>query len=733
MAKTVRQGKGNLTRRVTWTAAQVRTGMMTRVHQRCALTATLRLPAVPALIDHYEGICARVFSGMSREYGEESQRVRAMLERELRRAFAFSQRSQVELSFLAPPGAPMTCEIRAERRSLVDAYDHWLGTDERALFGKCGDARILDAASELGQRTACPVLDFGAGTGRNALALARLGHPVDAVEITSRFAQMIASQAEPEKLPVHVIDGDVLRDRSLLRGDYKLVFASEVASDFRELDDLRRFFELAAAVLVDGGLLVFNAHLTRIEYTPDRAAREFAQQCYSAIYTPAEVARAAAGLPFELASNDSAVGYERSHLPNEAWPPTPWFENWATGRDVFEIDLESSPIELRWLVFRKSFASTAEPSLLAKALGATPLGAIRLDEGVASDSGVRPSKVPSAAALREALLRRMCRRAVAGGQFTFPAIPALRPPLFEATRRVYDALGRTFSVDQLRAADEALGRVLEQAFRACGRSNAIVEFSAPMGTDVKVDVSSDATSLASAYEDWLDAVPGPLFGDFVDARIASLVQSLGEPCHCPVLDLGAGLGRNSLWLAGQGFVVDAVELTPRFAKQLGGDLRRRGYRGRVIGGDIFEVCEGLGQDYGLVILAGVAADFRDPQELGLALGLAAGRLRPGGVLVASVHVTSPGFEPDLALRQWSLHNCAMCFTPQELSEATVALPLDLVSNDSAYDFERTHLPASQWPPTPVFEEWALGRHLIAGTRAQIPIDLRWLVYERRRG
>ena len=38
------------------------------------------------------------------------------------------------------------------------------------------------------------VLDIGAGTGRNTMALARRGHPVDAVEMTPKFADIIRAE-----------------------------------------------------------------------------------------------------------------------------------------------------------------------------------------------------------------------------------------------------------------------------------------------------------------------------------------------------------------------------------------------------------------------------------------------------------------------------------------------------------------------------------------------------------
>ncbi len=198
------------------------------------------------------------------------------------------------------------------------------------------------------------MLEIGAGTGRNALALARRGYPVDVVELTPKFAEMIRADAGEEGLDVRVIVRDVFTTIADLRRDYQLIVLSEVVSDFRTTQQLRELFELAAQCLAPGARLVFNAFLACGGYTPDQAARESGQQAYTTIFTRHELSVAAAGLPVELIADDSVYDYEKAHLPADAWPPTSWYADWVSGLDVFPVAREMSPIELRWLVFRKT-------------------------------------------------------------------------------------------------------------------------------------------------------------------------------------------------------------------------------------------------------------------------------------------------------------------------------------------------------------------------------------------
>jgi precorrin-6B methylase 2 len=332
----------------------LRDAMARRLHRRSVAEGQITLPAAPAMIDEYVTMCENLFASFGVRYtAEESAQLKTVLQGELAKAFKASSRSNIVIAFNAPFGVMLNYRVKAEWSTIGVEYDHWLTSREGPLFGTAPDARVWALAAGAADPGTHRVLDVGAGTGRNALALARHGHPVDAVEMASKFAGVIRAEAERDSLDVRVIESDVFTAVEGVHAEYQLIVASELVPDFRTTQELRGMLELAADCLAPGGHLVFNAFLERPGYTPDDAARELGQQCNTMIFTRDELATAAAGLPLQLISDDSACEYEKAHLPEGAWPPTAWFEGWANGLDVFDVERGDSPIELRWLVYRK--------------------------------------------------------------------------------------------------------------------------------------------------------------------------------------------------------------------------------------------------------------------------------------------------------------------------------------------------------------------------------------------
>jgi SAM-dependent methyltransferase len=199
------------------------------------------------------------------------------------------------------------------------------------------------------------MLDIGAGTGRNTLPLARAGFPAHAVELAPALAKLLREDAEKAELSVRVFEGDVTdRSLELPQNYYQMVLMAEVvASHFRNVAHLRSLFEVIADVVRPGGLVLFSAFLPLDGYKPDQLARELGEVFWCSIFTRADFDQAMAGLPLERINDESVLEYEREHLPTEAWPPTGWFEQWTSGRDLFDLPPGRAPVELRWLTYRK--------------------------------------------------------------------------------------------------------------------------------------------------------------------------------------------------------------------------------------------------------------------------------------------------------------------------------------------------------------------------------------------
>jgi SAM-dependent methyltransferase len=333
----------------------LRDGMTRRLHRGAVVTGQIRLSAVPGMIDEYVKMCDTVFGGVGVQFtADELAQLKTVLEGELATAYAASPRSRIVISYDSPTGTVLNYHVNAEWSTIEASYDDWVATRQPPLFGTEPDARVWALAGEAADPSGHWVLDIGAGTGRNSLALARRGHPVDAVEMTPKFADIIRAEAEREALDLRVIQRDVFATMTDLRWDYRLIVLSEVVSDFRTTQQLRGVFELAARCLMPGGRLVFNAFLARPGYIPDEAARELGQQAYTSIFTRDELMSAAGLLPLALVGDDSVYEYEKTHLPEGAWPPTSWYADWVSGLDVFGVERETSPIEMRWLVYQKA-------------------------------------------------------------------------------------------------------------------------------------------------------------------------------------------------------------------------------------------------------------------------------------------------------------------------------------------------------------------------------------------
>jgi 2-polyprenyl-3-methyl-5-hydroxy-6-metoxy-1,4-benzoquinol methylase len=332
-----------------------RQAMTHKLDSLLACEGKLTLPAVPSLVDDYTRRCAELFAVQGRTLNEtELAQLKKILDDQLKEAFNRSQRSYITVSYQAAVGGLVNYFVSPQYATIEQTYETWVSARKPPYFGTEADAKVLAIVRQLGEPHGQNVLDIGAGTGRNTLALARLGCTVDAVEMTPKFAEMLTTAARQESLKVRVICQDVFNARNELHGPYTLILLSEVVSDFRTVEQLRTLFEIAVQHLAPGGSLLFNVFVSRPHYSADDAAREFAQQVYACFFSPEELSVASNGLAMTLTSDESVHDYEKTHLPASAWPPTGWYPGWVSGQDVFHLPPEDCPISMRWLVYRKS-------------------------------------------------------------------------------------------------------------------------------------------------------------------------------------------------------------------------------------------------------------------------------------------------------------------------------------------------------------------------------------------
>lgn len=330
---------------------------MGALDRRVRTEGCISFPAAPSLLDHYVRRLSSMFAAMGKRLSrKELVSLRGFLEPRLHEGFEKSPHARIQVRWEqeAPPGTGVDYKIWLEEGSLETEYTRWVAPEGPPLFGANPDAKLLQVLSGLAKPKNPYALDIGAGTGRNAQALAQAGFKVDALEPTPAFCDALRAAASAEKLPINVIQGSVFEPTlELARAKYSLVICSEVTSHFRGPLELRAFFERVAGWLRPGGSLVVNAFLADPDFEPTLAARELSQVSWSTLYTRPELVKATRGLGFSLISEDSVHEFERAHQPTEGWPPTSWFESWSQGLNCYRMPRGKAPMQLRWLHYRK--------------------------------------------------------------------------------------------------------------------------------------------------------------------------------------------------------------------------------------------------------------------------------------------------------------------------------------------------------------------------------------------
>ncbi len=336
----------------------LRKAMIERLPRRTSGTAQVTFAAAPSLLDHYVQSLHAIFAQHGRVFNEkETENLKDILEKKIKEGFTQSPYARVVVNFETdpPPKTSLSYRVATMVSTIADEYDHWVKTRTPPYFGTHPDAKIMTTARSLGAPKDVPVLDIGAGTGRNTLPLAREGFPADAIELSPALAKILREEVEKENLVARVFEGDALSGAvELPERHYRLVFLAEViASHIRTTEQVRTLFQGAADALATDGLLLFNAFIAADGYKPDSLVKEMSQVFWCNAFTRGEIATAMQGLPFAFISDESTHDYEHEHQPKEGWPPTGWFVDWAKGRDLFDLPDGRVPLELRWLCYRR--------------------------------------------------------------------------------------------------------------------------------------------------------------------------------------------------------------------------------------------------------------------------------------------------------------------------------------------------------------------------------------------
>ncbi|MEB3225931.1 MAG: class I SAM-dependent methyltransferase, partial [Synechococcus sp.] len=322
-------------------------GIESKFNSNIYFTGSIEFPCLPSMLDVYLDKIETIVKTLGKDENlAQLDFLRFMLIDHLYEGFAKAPDTCLKITLTMTGKDGFQFKIDTYSQSLDQRYQEWIDKREPPLFGEYPDAKVMDVAQNLGLTSDNIILDIGAGTGRNTIALAQKSYQVDAVELTSVFAQQLIKSVQSENLSVKVIQSNIIDgDFALTKNYYNLAIASEVISThIRNIDDLRQILGVICDVLKDQGLFLFDLFMPiNKDYVPDQKVREIGQLNWCYILTESELNEVLTEFPLEIISNESAIEYEQKNQPDGAFPRNSWFTSWSEGRNIFALLEDEKP------------------------------------------------------------------------------------------------------------------------------------------------------------------------------------------------------------------------------------------------------------------------------------------------------------------------------------------------------------------------------------------------------
>lgn len=333
---------------------------------------------------------------------------------------------------------------------------------------------------------------------------------------------------------------------------------------------------------------------------------------------------------------------------------------------------------------------------------------------------------------RASMLRRIAWRTKSTGNISFPAVPGLVDHYVGVLDALFTAMGRPFTGNAAETCRAILAEKIAWAFERSHNSWVVVDWKtqqSPM--NISYTVTGWQRTIEESYAEWVELRVPPLFGKHPDARVVDLAKTLGPPGEVTVLDVGAGTGRNALPLAAEGYVVDALELAPALVAQLEEAARETKTDVRVVCGSFYDRMLVLPRErYRLVVLSEVCSHWRGQEDLRNVLVRVSELVEPGGIGLFNVFLAHPGFRPNATERQFSEIAWCPIYTRQDVELASAGLPLSLIADEPAAEYEKSHGPKDEWPPTGWYVRWTSGSEVFDLPVTKSQFEMRWLTFRR---